>query len=158
METDEHKLKRKVSFTLQAVHGDDPFAADCPVPDDAEAALRWQQARSPEAVMKVLLLGCLWLGSASLRMTQEREAIVCRIEQRAAELWGCGDCGRWFSGADEGVRRVALTMNGPLMEEAARAVGYGGKSCFRNFKKGVLTFAFAVLLSCRSGRCCKVDR
>ena len=56
METEEHKLKRKVAFTLQSVLGDDPFAADCPVPDDVAAALRWQKARSPEEVMKVPLL------------------------------------------------------------------------------------------------------
>ena len=127
---------RKLQFTLAALASRDPFAleaaavclhveswrpcahAQADVSSDLEHALRWQAERSPEEVVSL------------------REATMQALEAAGAEMWEKGWCEDWLKGADASVAKVSATVNGPMLQDLCRAVGYGDSECVNMFREG----------------------
>ena len=131
------KEDRMLEFVLNALDTPDPFlhevrshgfhlsmccgcACLCQVDVTADVAdaLAWQAARSPEQVM------------------QERERVVAALESRGAQLWKEGKVDEWFKGCDPRVRRVAQTVNAPLLLELARECNYHDTEVVEKFRSG----------------------
>ena len=115
---DVDKSKRKLAFTLEALETADPFVKDVSTPVDVLRALEWQSVRSPAQVM------------------QEREHIISKLELGGAEMWSSGLCAEWFLGSDPAVQLVSRTVNGPMLQDLATAVGHGDSQCPEVFRKG----------------------
>ena len=124
---DKDKSKRKLAFTLEALETADPFVKEVTTPVDVLRALEWQSIRSPAQVML------------------EREHIISNLELGGAEMWRAGRCAEWFLGCDPAVQEVSKTVNGPMLQDLATAVGHEDSQCPDVFRKGLCVCAGLVV-------------
>ena len=124
---DKDKSKRKLAFTLEALETADPFVKEVTTPVDVLMALEWQSVRSPAQVM------------------QEREHIISSLELEGAAMWRSGRCAEWFLGCDPVVQVVSKTVNGPMLQDLATAVGHADSQCPDVFRKGLCVCAGLVV-------------
>ena len=160
----EEKDERKLTFTLDSLDDLDPFALQTEVHEDVAQvrraglatllalscvtqALRWHAERTPGQVL------------------EERETMMRRLEADASALWceppidstfaqgafnTCrrdGSCSRWLKHASHKVKKLAQTVNGPMLEKLARRVGFEDVGCVDMFRTGWLLQSCAALLA-----------
>lgn len=113
----------KLQFTLGAINCQtDPFAEKEVVHEEVLNALQWQCAREAQAVIA------------------EREQILARLEALSASMWASGECEAWFAGSAPGVRDVARTVCGPLLELLAKQINHPDQSVVELFRRGAQLF------------------
>ena len=72
------------------------------------------------AALVILLADRKDRNRAFVSIIQEREAMVCAIEEAGAEMRASGVLAEWYAMCDERVRRVSATVNGALLAELLR--------------------------------------
>ena len=108
----------KLSFCLQALDTQDPFELQAKIPDDVTAAFRWQAGKTPEEVIS------------------EREYIVSGLEAEGRSMWASGACKSWLQSVDTALAVVSGTVNGPMMGDLSRAIGFDDVECIDLFSDG----------------------
>ena len=89
-----------------------------------------------------------------------REKIICQIEQIAHIMWSSGEAQQWLEEcADEAVKRIAASVNGPLLLRLARLIGYHDTACVDLLRHGEhvhrrlpSSFAFVYFILCSGGQ------
>ena len=68
---------------------------------------------------------------------KHRESMMRYFEEKAACLRNNGDWERWLARATPEVKRVASSVNGPLLEWLAKEVGFEHADCVEFFRYGI---------------------
>ena len=128
----------KLRFARDSLRAGDPFAVQTSVHDDVADALRWHAERSP------------------LQVLREREKVMRQLERDASKLWCAsswhvllhcvsphlahvrrdGSCTRWLDGTSQETRKLAKTVNGPMLQIWAQRVGHEDADCVELFRSG----------------------
>ena len=86
------------------------------IPDDVAAAFRWQADKTPEEVIS------------------DREYILSSLEAEGRSMWASGACESWLQSADAALAAVSVTVNGPILLDLCRAIGYDDAECVDLFR------------------------
>ena len=54
-----------------------------------------------------------------------------------------GECERWLANAAPEVKRMSVTINGPMLEALAARINYDNDECAEMFRKGILLLGWA---------------
>ena len=90
------------------------------VSKDILDAIEWQTHRTAEETIRY------------------REHVISSLECAGKEMWSNGTCSRWLSNADADVAKVSATVNGTMLEDLCKSVGYEDIDCIDFFRKGML--------------------
>ena len=137
-----------LQFIEDAIAKDWPGERVVKLPPDVHEALLWCRNKPAE---KACFGGAAVLGMRPstqhlyLQIMQEREAIVQRIENRAAELWSSGTAESWHRHTEPQTRRVAGDVCGPLLEELARDISWPDMAAIDMFREAELVRRVVVL-------------
>ena len=52
-------------------------------------------------------------------------------------MWSNGSCKAWLQYGDEHIQGVAKTVNGPMLHDLAKSVGYQDMQCVEMLRRGV---------------------
>ena len=81
-------------------------------------AIEWQARRTAEEFIR------------------ERESMICAIEEAAAAMVKEGTCAAWFGAADQHVKDVAASVNGPIFASLLEKGEYVDAKCVESFREG----------------------
>ena len=107
-----------LDFIKAALASDISFECSPSLSQEVMDALAWMESRSQEQIV------C------------EREAMLCGLERHAEQLVKSGACSAWLNEADPYIKVISESVNGPLLEELARATLYHDVECVEFFRSG----------------------
>ena len=72
-------------------------------------------------------------------------SLLSGLEEAAQAMWNDGRCAQWLKSADAGVARVSATVNGVMIEELCRSIGYSDAACAELFRVGADLYGWLAL-------------
>ena len=109
----------KIKFCRNAIAAEYDFAKPAVISEQAVSAIEWS------------------LKKTACEAACAREKIICQIEQIAHIMWSSGEAQQWLEEcADEAVKRIAASVNGPLLLRLARLIGYHDTACVDLLRHG----------------------
>ena len=113
-----HKAELILQHTLDAVASGNPVEQQFQLEGCLVEALEWQAARSPKQIM------------------EEREAVICALEDACARMFKSGLVADWYAGCDENIKTLCRVVNGPLLEQLAKITQHCDPVCIEFFRVG----------------------
>ena len=110
-----------LEFTCDALEAPDPFAVDQDALEESlgiKEALDWQEERAPCEIM------------------QERQDILDRLRLQARVLVQSGEREKWFMNASDAIKKLTITVNGPMFEMLIKEAGHPDTKCADLFRDG----------------------
>ena len=78
-----------------------------------------------------------WIAERSAeQVNSQRDEMLSRIEEAGEAMRASGMCDAWFGDADSTLKKVAGSVNGPLMKALLEASGYESMECLDALRRG----------------------